>query len=88
MSDTELEALETWIQKVTKIQFKQKRFLDNLRDGVVLCVLVSKIKGKKVMYNRNPRGLDFMEKVFLVIQPYSYPDTRKISLRLFRNVQN
>ena len=36
-------------------------FLKSLKDGVALCKLVAKLKGRFLAFNKNPRGIEFME---------------------------
>eukprot|EP01080_Neovahlkampfia_damariscottae_P004149 gene4149-7459_t len=54
--------IKKWIEKVTKKKFENgDDFVSSLKDGVLLCELSAKIKGRFVAYNKNPRGLDWME---------------------------
>ncbi|KAL0476555.1 gxcB [Acrasis kona] len=68
-SDNDIAAIEDWINNVTKVKpFEDRQhgtyldFFASLKDGVRLCSLLAKVKGKAIIFNRNPRGIDFMEK--------------------------
>lgn len=63
-----LIAIRDWINDVNKseevqveVNSDQLSFLGSVKDGVALCKLVAKLKGRYVMFNKNPRGIDFME---------------------------
>jgi ribosomal protein L24E len=57
------EKLQKWVENVTKRTFTGG-FSESLKDGTILCELISKIKARFVSYNKNPRGIEWMEKVF------------------------
>jgi hypothetical protein len=65
MSSNE-KLVKEWIQNVTKRKFPEDDFMKSLKDGCLLCELVTKVKCRFVAYNKNPRGIDWMEKVFIL----------------------
>jgi class 3 adenylate cyclase/ribosomal protein L24E len=61
-SSKEISLLQKWIEQVTSTTFIGEDFIDSLKDGTILCELCHKVKGRFIAYNKNPRGLDWMEK--------------------------
>lgn len=59
---TDLSKLQAWLEAVSKKQFSKPNFMESVKDGCILCEVVSKVKGKFLSYNKNPRGMDWMEK--------------------------
>jgi hypothetical protein len=58
-----IEEVQNWIEKITETKFnKDLDFITNLKNGCILCELISKIKGKYIIYNRNPRNSKIMER--------------------------
>ncbi|KAG2382437.1 hypothetical protein C9374_005639 [Naegleria lovaniensis] len=63
-----LQSVADWINETNKseeVSLGQDSslisFLKSLKDGIALCKLVGKLKGRFIMFNKNPRGIEFME---------------------------
>ncbi|KAF0980980.1 hypothetical protein FDP41_012768 [Naegleria fowleri] len=63
-----LQSITDWINETNKSEEVSLgsdssfiSFLKSLKDGVALCKLVSKLKGRFIMFNKNPRNMEFME---------------------------
>lgn len=58
------QTLQKWLEDVSKQQFDSKKdFMGNLSDGIILCKVLAKARGKFVMFNRRPNGDAALEKV-------------------------
>jgi hypothetical protein len=56
--------LQNWLEEIAKQKFdSDKDFLANLSDGIILCKVLAKARGKFVMFNRSPKGNKTLEKV-------------------------
>ena len=69
-SSPTLIALRDWINETNKSEEVSinlesptpiSTFFSSFKDGVALCKLITKLKGRFVMFNKNPRGMEFME---------------------------
>eukprot|EP01080_Neovahlkampfia_damariscottae_P010436 gene10436-2958_t len=56
------EELQKWLEAVSKQPFDSKKdFVGNLSDGIILCKVLAKARGKFVMFNRRPNGDSALE---------------------------
>ena len=68
-SSQTLVSLRDWINETNKSEEVSidlesnplSTFLTSLKDGIALCKLITKLKGRFLMFNKNPRGMEFME---------------------------
>jgi hypothetical protein len=50
------DQVRNWIEDLSKQSFVSEDLFDSLLDGVQLCKVVAKLKGKFVSFNRNPKN--------------------------------
>lgn len=58
--------IKLWIEDLLKQPIENEDFFEEIKNGILLCKLISKIKGKFISFNKFPRDQD-KEKVNLTL---------------------